>query len=143
MAENALAAFLPAMSAPWSKGKIEANDIASPVVASHARVTYRQGSAYVRIEIVDSGGNQAAVAQALANVPKGSSKAGKDGYQRQATFAGYPSWEAWRGSEQHGSLTVLVANRFLVNYTGHGIDSAQVLADVANRTDLKKLESLK
>jgi hypothetical protein len=140
---NELAALLPSMSSPWSKGRVDANTLSSPAVFSQARVTYRQGSAYVRIEIVDAAGSQAALAQFTATLPKGSSKAGKDGYERRATFAGYPSWEAWRGSDQHGTLNVLIGNRFLVSYTGHGIESAQVLSDLAQRTDLKKFETLR
>jgi hypothetical protein len=139
---NELAALLPSMGAPWSRSKVDANTMSSPVTFSQARVTYRQGGGYVRIEIVDSAGNQAALAQLQATLPA-ASKAGKDGYARRSTFAGYPSWEAWRGSDQHGTLNVLVANRFLVSYTGHGIESFQLLSDVAQRTDLRRLETLK
>jgi hypothetical protein len=139
---NELAALLPSMGAPWARSRVDANTLTSPVVFSQARVTYRQGSAYVRIEIVDSAGNQAALAQLTASLPA-ASKAGKDGYARRATLGGYPSWEAWRGSDQHGTLGVLVANRFLATYTGHGVESFQILADLAQRTDLRKLETLR
>jgi hypothetical protein len=138
-----LAGLLPAMSAPWAKGRTEANTLTSPVVLSQARVTYRQGSAYVRIEIVDGAGNEAAIAYLTANRPRGSRRVGGEGYERSATFAGHPSWETWQPAQQHGSLNVLVGGRFLVSYTGHGIPSADILTDLGRRTDLRALERLR
>lgn len=140
---NELGAVLPSMAPPWSGSRIQANMLASPVVCSQARITFRQGESYVRIEIVDTVGNDAAISYLKSQSRKGTRSLGKDGYERTATFAGYPSWETWQNAQQHGSLNILVGNRFFVSYIGHGIESAQVLTGLAQRTDLRRLEALK
>jgi hypothetical protein len=55
---------------------------------------------------------------------------------------GCKALETFRAKNKHGELNISVANRFWVKIDGEGIDNLQVLKDVAQQLDLKKLATL-
>lgn len=56
--------------------------------------------------------------------------------------AGIPGVENWDNVSRDGMVTLLVANRFVVNVKGSGVDNLGVVRDFAAAIDTKPLAAL-
>ena len=61
---------------------------------------------------------------------------------RTAEVQGFQALETFRHQDKQGELNISVADRFWVKIDGEGIDNLEVLKNVAQQMDLKKLATL-
>ena len=60
------------------------------------------------------------------------------GYEKTTTFNGYKAVEEYNTEGKHGSLRVLVADRFIVEAEGNGV-TMDAIKEMLSKVDLKKL----
>ena len=80
------------------------------------------------IEITDSALNQMIFAPFAMFMASGYEERSDDGYKQAGTIAGSPGFESWEKDANRGEVTVIVANRFVVQVTGRrvsGIDQSK------------------
>jgi hypothetical protein len=61
---------------------------------------------------------------------------------RTTEVQGFKAFETFRHQEKQGELSISVADRFWVKIDGEGIDNLEVLKNVAQQMDLKRLATL-
>ncbi|MGE5244885.1 MAG: hypothetical protein ACM3SQ_11715 [Betaproteobacteria bacterium] len=127
----------------WERGKPTGERMTSPVSYSQATVTYTKGNARIEHKVMDSALNQLLVAPFTMFLTAGYEKETDEGYEKSVKVGEYPGWEKWNSSDKDGELNAVVNGRFIVQIQGHGIDDPKVLHDLMEKTDLKKLASLK
>ncbi|MBE2180565.1 MAG: hypothetical protein IAE97_08855 [Chthoniobacterales bacterium] len=66
---------------------------------------------------------------------------GDDGYERTTMYGNYKGLEKYRGDSKSGSVNIVVANRFMVEVEGRGIEPIQ-LQTAAASLNLMALEQL-
>lgn len=66
------------------------------------------------------------------------------GYERTTKYRGYPAYEKFqqRGNSSNGEMSAYVADRFMVNVSGRGVDMDAV-KEAMEDLDIRKLEALK
>ena len=127
----------------WEKGKLTGERMGTPVSFSQAQVTYTRGDARIEAKIVDSGFNRILMAPYAMFLTAGYEKETENGYEKSVEVAGHPGWERWNADGKDGEINAIVNKRFLVTFEGQGIESNEVLHELAVKTDLEKLQSLK
>jgi len=66
-----------------------------------------------------------------------------DGYKKAGTIAGSPGFESWEKDAKKGEVTVIVANRFIVQATGRHVASIDPVKKALESVDLTKLATMK
>jgi hypothetical protein len=127
----------------WQKGTPTGEQMNVPMRFSQATVTYTRGDATIDATIVDSAMNQLVLAPYSAFLMTGFERDTGSGHEKSVTVAGHPGWERWDREALDGELNALVNKRFLVQFEGNGISDTKVLHQLAERTDFRKLASLK
>ena len=61
---------------------------------------------------------------------------------RTSEVQGFKAFETFRQQEKQGELNISVADRFWVKIDGEGIDNLEILKNVAQQMELKKLATL-
>ena len=64
------------------------------------------------------------------------------GYEKSTKYGNYPGYEKWESADKHMEITVLVAERFIVNVKTMGLD-ASAAKDLLSKIDLNKLSGMK
>ena len=127
----------------WGKASPTGERMTSPFSFSQASVTYTKGDAEIDQKIMDSGFNQLLFTPFTMFMAAGYEKETANGFERSVNVGGNPGWERWDKTSRNGELNVVVGKRFLVQVEGRGVDDIKTLHMVLDRTDLKKLVSLK
>jgi hypothetical protein len=127
----------------WEKTAPTGERLTSPFTFSQVSVTFRKGDAEIEQRILDSGFNQALFTPFSMLMAAGYVKETQDGFERSVTIGGNPGWERWDTGTRNGELSLIVDKRFLVQLEGRSIDDVKTLHTVLDRTDLRKLASLK
>jgi hypothetical protein len=137
--------LLPEPLAGWTAEKAEGStDDSSGAALSTAHRDYKKGEAenapITSISILDSAGNPDYVATTVTGWKESSST--PEGYTKSVTIDGNPAYETYENENKHGTLSVMVAKRFLVQIESQG-QEAKELQEWAKRVDLKKLAEIK
>ncbi len=127
----------------WEMGKATGEKMSMPVSYSQAKVTYRKGDASIEVSVMDSGFNQLLVAPFTMFLTAGYEKETESGYEKSVKVGGNPGWEKWDTNGKDGQLAAFINKRFLVQFEGRQIDDTKVLYQLAQASNLTKLESLK
>ena len=136
-----LAAFLPSSLAGLERSGLETNSGGiGGMGGSQASARYERDDASITLEVTDLAaiGGFAAMGSAL-NIQ--SSRETDTGYERVGTVDGRMVTEKWDKTAKQGSYNVIVANRFVVEAEGYGIDMNDLKAAVG-KIDLRDLEKL-
>jgi len=97
----------------------------------------------VNIKITDMGGMGGMMMFAQAAWLKAEvDRESDDGYEKTTTYAGFKALEKYSTQNKDGEITVMVANRFMVEVSGSKVDMA-VIKEAAAKIDLKKLSTMK
>lgn len=64
------------------------------------------------------------------------------GYEKTIKYKGHKAFEKYNNKNQHGSLEVLVAERFMVSVDGNNVPMA-VIKSAMDQIDISKLEAMK
>ena len=136
---------LPQELAGFDKGESsgEKNN-AFGIAVSEAKQSFRtaDGNKRVRFEITDPGSLSGPFALANMWMNIEVDKETSDGYERTSTVNGRKLHEKWSKSGQHGSVQLVVGNRFMVEVDAQGIEMNDVKS-LIGKIDVAKLEAMK
>jgi hypothetical protein len=107
------------------------------VVLSEARASFKAGDQTLEVIVLDFAGKPIP----FMMMPQMEMETSEETV-RTTEVQGCKALETYRTKDKHGELNISVANRFWVKIDGEGIDNLQVLKDVAQQLDLKKLATL-
>ena len=107
---------------------------------SQAQRSYGKNGSELKINIIDGGYAPMAYAgfKAMAQFEVDSS----DEYVKKTTIQGFTAIENYKYQRKDGSLTILLADRFLVQLDGDDIEDMKELRAAAKQLDLKGLAAL-
>jgi hypothetical protein len=131
---------LPGMKRTRAEGERAA---AMGVNISKAEGEYKKEGSSVHISLMDMGtlsgmAALATVGWAMAEIDKET----ETGYEKTSTYQGYKSHEEYNRQSKDGEVTVLVADRFVVEVRGNNLPMEGITAALA-AVDLSKLAAMK
>jgi len=131
---------LPGMKRTRAEGERAA---AMGLNISKAEGEYEKEGSNIRISLMDMGtlsgmAAMATVGWALAEIDKET----ETGYEKTSTYQGYKSHEEYNRSSKDGEVTVLVADRFVVEVRGNNLPMEAIMAALGT-VDLTKLAAMK
>ena len=136
---------LPQELAGFDKGESsgEKNN-AFGIAVSEAKQSFRtaDGNKRVRFEITDPGSLSGPFALANMWMNIEVDKETSEGYEKTSTVGGRKLHEKWDKSGQHGSVQLIVGNRFMVDVDAQGIEMNDVKS-LIGKIDVAKLEAMK
>jgi len=136
---------LPQELAGFDKGESsgEKNN-AFGIAVSEAKQSFRtaDGNKRVRFEITDPGSLSGPFALANMWMNIEVDKETGDGYEKTSTVGGRKLHEKWNKSGQHGSVQMVVGNRFMVDVDAQGMEMNDVKS-LIGKIDVAKLEAMK
>jgi hypothetical protein len=110
---------------------------------STAKTSYEKGDSSLQLEITDTAFSKIVLAPVTIMMGAGWAERSSDGYKKAQAVNGQPGFESWENDPKDGEITVLVANRFIVNAKGRGVDSIETVRALAQAVDFNKLAALK
>lgn len=137
-----LKAALPQVSG-WTMSDSRGEQVNMPVAISRAEAKYSRDQSHVELEIVDTALSQLLLAPMSMFLASGYSERSDDGFKRAAKIGGQPGMEDWNSRTRRGEVTAVVANRFIVKATGHGVENIDAVRGMVEAVDLGKLSTLK
>lgn len=112
------------------------------VAVSHAEARYEGDGGDINLKITDPGNLSGLAAMAAMWMNLELDKETDTGYEKTGTANGRRFHEKYDRKAKRGEYTVVVANRFLVEVDGHGIDMP-TMKKAVDQVNLAKLESMK
>jgi hypothetical protein len=137
-----LMALLPE-PAGWTRGKPRGEQISMGMDMSRAHGDYAKGESSIDLDITDSSFNQLFLAPLTTYLAAGYSERSNEGYRKAAPLGGHPAFETWNTESRRAEVIVVVANRFVVQATGHNVDNADPVRALAQAVDFSRLAALK
>ncbi len=137
--------LLPEPPAGWKAEKAEGStmDVGGFKLTNVHREYQKGEGEYVplaSISILDSAANPDYVTATTATWTSASET--PEGYSKPVTIDGNPGFEAFENDGKHGTLWVMVAKRYFVQFELQGEDPKE-LQEWAKRVDFKKLAEIK
>jgi len=111
-------------------------------VVAHAEARYEGGGGHATLKITDPGSLSGMAAMAAMWMNLELDKETDTGYEKTGTAGGRRFHEKYDKNSKTGEYTVIVANRFLVEISGSGMDMP-AMKKVVDSVNLAKLESMK
>jgi len=139
---NALVALIPDISG-WTRTPPRGTQSNATIPLSKASGEYTQGDATLKLDIMDSGFNRLILAPLSMMLAPGYSERTADGYKQFAAVGGAPGFETWQDDIGEGSVTVLVADRFVVTGRGLNVAGIDIVRAAVRAVDFLKLATLK
>jgi hypothetical protein len=127
----------------YTKSRARGEQMTRPFAISNAKAHYSAGERTMDIEITDSAMNQMVFAPFAMFMAAGYEERSDDGYKRSGTIAGSPGFESWEKKSNRGEVTVIVANRFVVQATGRRVEGIDPVKKAVEAIDLAKLATMK
>ena len=107
------------------------------VMVSEARVSFRAGDQTLEVIIMDFLGKTIPFLAGQHLEMESSEET-----VRTTEVQGFRAFETFRHQDRQGAINISVADRFWVKIDGEGIDNLEVLKNVVQQMDLKKLATL-
>jgi hypothetical protein len=130
---------LPQVSG-WKMDKPEGERMTSPFPFSKTETEYENGEEQVQVSITDTAAAMMLLTPVRMMVAAGYSRETSRGYEKATTVSGMPAVEKWNSEGKDGELTVLVNDRFIVQFDGRNVSGVKTLHDFAAKTDFGKLK---
>ena len=127
----------------WTRSKPKGEQVSVGGAMSHAKAEYQKGDASIDLEITDSSFNQLVLSPFTMFLAAGYSERSGDNYSKSAPVAGNPGFEKWNHGARRGEVTVVVANRFIVQATGRNVDDIGAVRSLVKSVNLAALATLK
>jgi hypothetical protein len=137
-----LIALLPEVDG-WTRSKPKGEQVSVGGAMSHAKAEYQRGYASIDLEITDSSFNQLVLSPFTMFLAAGYSERTGNGYSKSSAVAGHPGFERWNDDAHRGEVTVVIANRFIVQATGRDVDDIGPVRTLVKAVDLARLAALK
>jgi hypothetical protein len=110
---------------------------------STAKADYRDDNGQnIDVEIVDVAGMGVALMGMAAWSMASIDKETEHGYEKTTEYQGHKAFEKYNTDSKDGEISVIVANRYIVNVRGNGVGIDKIKA-VLDDVDLSKLADLK
>jgi hypothetical protein len=139
MTFQALETALPDLSG-WKMAKPEGERMTSPIPFSKTETDYQNGEERVEVSITDTAAAMMLLMPVRMMVATGYSRETSNGYEKAVSVNGMPAVEKWSSANKDGELTVLVNDRFIVQFDGRNVSGVKTLHDFAAKTDFGKLK---
>jgi hypothetical protein len=107
------------------------------MMMSEARVSFKAGDQTLEVVIMDFLGKTMPFLTGQQMQMESSEETA-----RTTEVQGFKAFETFRHQDKQGELNISVADRFWVKLDGEGLDNLEVLKNVAQQMDLKKLATL-
>jgi hypothetical protein len=127
----------------WTMSDARGEQVNMPVAISRVEAQYNRDNSRVELEIVDTALSQLLLAPMSMFLASGYSERSDDGFKRAAKVGGQPGIEDWNARSKRAEVIAVVANRFIVKATGHGVNALDPVRDIVEAVDLSRLASLK
>jgi len=127
----------------WTQAGVRGEQTSMPIKVSRAEARYTRGESSVELEITDTAMSQMFLAPLSMFMASGYSERSDDGFKRSAKIGSQPGIEEWNSRSNRAEVTAVVANRFVVQATGHDVDDLAVVRQIVDAVDLAKLASIK
>lgn len=137
-----LKALLPEVDG-WTRGDARGEQVNLPVSMSRAEARYRQDNSSIELEITDTALNPLLLAPMSMFLTSGYSERSDEGFKRATKVGSHPAMEDWNSRSKRGEVTAVVANRYIVQATGHDVTDLAPVRAVVEAVNLSKLASLK
>ena len=137
-----LVALIPE-AAGWTRSTPRGEQINMGLTMSRALAEYQKGDSTIDLEITDSTFNPVFLAPLTTYLTSGYSERTSEGYRKAAPVSGQPAFETWNNDSRRAEVTVVIANRFVVQATGHNVDNADAVRALAQSVDFSRLTALK
>jgi hypothetical protein len=111
-------------------------------VVSHAEARYEGEGGHATLKITDPGNLSGLAAMAAMWMNLELDKETDTGYEKTGTANGRRFHERYDKSSKSGEYTVIVANRFIVEVDGNGVDMT-TMKKAIDQVNIAKLESMK
>jgi hypothetical protein len=108
---------------------------------STAEADYRDGNQSIKINIVDAAGISTVMMGMAAWANLDFDRESDTEVERTFTLDGYKAFESYNFNDKSGNVSVLVADRFVVNAEGRNVERKD-LQDAVKEVGFKKLEKL-
>jgi predicted small lipoprotein YifL len=105
---------------------------------SQASTEYGEGAKSIDVEINDFAYITMLYAPYKMMLKMNYQRETTEGYERSASFSGYPGFEEWKADEKSGNATALVGDRFIVTVRTSGLPEGAAKRAMES-IDLKKL----
>ncbi len=133
-----LKAALPQVEG-WTQANARGEQMSAPIRHSRAEAQYSQGNSSIELEITDSAMNQLLLAPMSMFLSTGFSERSDEGFKRATEIGGNPGLEEWNSASRRAEVTAVVANRFIVQATGHGVDDIESVRQFVEAVNLSQL----
>ena len=111
------------------------------VSTANARYENADNSQNIKISVTDVAGMGVALMGMAAWSMASIDKETDNGYEKTTEYDGHKAYEKYNSSNKDGEISVLVANRFIVQVEGNGVEMSQIKA-VLKEIDLDKLAKM-
>ena len=129
--------------AGWTRSAPRGEQVTAPFKMSKAEARYEKGGSSIKLEIADSSFNQLILAPLSMFMAMGFEEKSDDGYTKATKISGLPGFEKWQHAGKDGEVTVVVANRFIVNADGNNVENIDIVRKAVQAVDLSKLAGMK
>lgn len=137
-----LVALVPQLNG-WERSEPKGEQVTMGVSLSNAKAEYTKGDSTIRLEITDAAFNQLVLAPLSMMLMANYSERSSSGYKKYAAIGGNPGFESWENEPKDGEVTVVIAQRFVVNAKGSNVPNIDVVRSLVQAVDLTKLAALK
>ncbi len=138
-----LKTFVPDLSG-WERGPVRGEQQKMMGFStSHVEARYTKDKTRLDLDITDTSFSQVLIGPLTMFLNLGFEEKTDDGFKRGTKIAGQPGMEEWNSNTKRGEVTALVAGRYIVAATGHGVDNLDVVRKAVEAVDLGKLGALK
>ena len=127
----------------WTRSAPRGEQVTMPFKISKAGARYEKGDSSIKLDITDSSFNQLLLAPLSMFMAMGFEEKSDDGFTKAVKIAGLPGFEKWQNAGKDGEVTVVVANRFIVQADGNNVENLDVVRKVVTAVDLNKLAGMK
>jgi hypothetical protein len=132
---TALQALLPALPG-WQRNQPQGETDTEESV-SRVTVDYNKGTSTLSFEFMDSSMDEDVLALTKEAIK------GQNPEMKPMTLGGFPGAEEWFKDSLRGTVSVLVAGRFIVGVTGEGVPDLATVRRAAEAIDFQKMAALK
>ena len=137
-----LVALLPEVSG-WTRSAPRGEQVLMDFVISRAEAQYETAESVVRVDVTDSAFSPLVLAPVSMMLVPAYSERSVGGYRKAVSVDASPGFETWRSNDRDAEVAVLIAGRFLVTGRGHNVDNPDVVRNIVEAVDLRKLAGLK
>ena len=128
----------------WTRADVKGEQqSAMGVTVARAWASFRKGDSRIELVVTDTTFSQLLLGPVSMMLAAGFEERTDDGYKKAVQIKSYPGYEDWNKKSKRGEVGAIVANRFMVQGTGHDVESIDVVRRAVETVDFAKLAQMK